>query len=209
MPRSPLAELVVEGFEPWLASERLLRVVDVGTGSGCLAVALACHWPGLRVDAVDVSPPALELARRNAARHGVADRVRVVESDLLDALAGNRYDLILANPPYVPSASMRALPPEYHHEPALGLEAGEDGLDLVRRLLVDAPDFLTDGGILVCEVGEAAEAVEALLGERVALTWLAFAHGGDGVFVLDAEGCRQAAAVVGRTDANAPDGGLQ
>jgi ribosomal protein L3 glutamine methyltransferase len=188
VPRSPLAELIVEGFAPWVEPERLERVVDVGTGSGCLAVATAYYWPDVKVDAVDISPDALALARRNAERHGVADRVEVIESDLLDALEGRRYDVILANPPYVPTASMETLPREYRWEPRLGLEAGEDGLDLVRRLLDTAADHLEDDGVMIVEVGEAAEALEQLLLERgIEFTWLAFEHGGDGVALIERE----------------------
>jgi ribosomal protein L3 glutamine methyltransferase len=196
VPRSPLAELILDGFEPWLPPERLKRAVDVGTGSGCLAVALAHYWPQLSVDAIDISEDALALARRNAEAHQVADRVQCIRSDLLDGVPGQRYDLILANPPYVPTASMADLPSEFRHEPELGLEAGKDGLDLVRRLLKSAPDHLTEHGILICEVGEAAEALENLLGPHLDLVWLEFAHGGDGVFLLEAEACRKAAEVV-------------
>ena len=196
VPRSPLAELILDGFEPWLPPQRLKRAVDIGTGSGCLAVAMAHYWPLLSVDAVDISEDALALARRNAEAHQLADRVQCIRSDLLDGVPGQRYDLILANPPYVPTASMADLPPEFRHEPELGLEAGADGLDLVRRLLKSAPDHLTEHGILICEVGEAAQALENLLSPHLELVWLEFAHGGDGVFLLDAEACRKAAAVV-------------
>lgn len=196
VPRSPLAELIMDGFEPWLAPDQLHRAVDVGTGSGCLAIALAYHHPGVSVDAVDVSSQALALARRNVERHELADRVRVIESDLLSALSTQRYDLILSNPPYVPEGSMIGLPEEFGHEPRLGLEAGADGLDLVRRLLVQAPEHLTEHGILVCEVGEAAEALQDLLMPEIEPIWLEFAHGGDGVFLLEAEQCRAAAALL-------------
>ncbi|MDZ7790525.1 MAG: 50S ribosomal protein L3 N(5)-glutamine methyltransferase [Xanthomonadales bacterium] len=186
VPRSPLAELIVEGFAPWVDSGRLARVVDVGTGSGCLAIATAVYWPDVTVDAVDISPEALLLAQRNAEYHGVADRVEVIESDLLDALEDRRYDVILANPPYVPTASMAELPAEYRWEPALGLEAGEDGLDLVRRLLDTAADHLEKDGVLIVEVGEAAEALEQLLLDRgIEFTWLEFEHGGDGVALIE------------------------
>jgi ribosomal protein L3 glutamine methyltransferase len=188
VPRSPLAELIVEGFAPWIEPGRLRRVVDVGTGSGCLGIATAVYWPEVRVDAVDISPEALVLARRNAERHEVADRVEVIESDLLDGLEGRRYDVILANPPYVPTASMKELPREYRWEPALGLEAGEDGLDLVRRLLDTAAEHLEEGGVMIVEVGEAAEALEGLLLERgIEFTWLEFEHGGDGVALIERE----------------------
>ena len=186
VPRSPLAELIVEGFAPWVDPGRLARVVDVGTGSGCLAIATAVYWPDVTVDAVDISPEALLLAQRNAEYHGVADRVEVIQSDLLDALEGRRYDVILANPPYVPTASMAELPAEYRWEPALGLEAGEDGLDLVRRLLDTAADHLEEDGVLIVEVGEAAEALEQLLLDRgIEFTWLEFEHGGDGVALIE------------------------
>ena len=185
VPRSPLAELILEGFAPWVEPGGLRRVVDVGTGSGCLGIAVAKYWPEVKVDAVDISPDALELARRNAERQGVADRVECIESDLLEGVAGRRYDVILANPPYVPTASMAELPEEYRHEPSLGLEAGKDGLDLVRRLLDQAPDHLEPGGIFICEVGEAAEALDKLLTERkLEATWLEFENGGEGVFLV-------------------------
>lgn len=198
VPRSPLAELILDGFEPWLPADRLHRAVDVGTGSGCLAIALAYHHPGLAVDALDVSPEALALARRNVARHGLEDRVRVIKSDLLTGVRGERYDLILSNPPYVPSRSMEALPAEFNHEPRLGLEAGDDGLDLVRDLLRQAPEHLDGQGVLVCEVGEAAEALHDLLAPVIEPIWLEFAHGGDGVFLLEADACRTAAAFLDR-----------
>lgn len=194
VPRSPLAELILDGFEPWLSSDRLQRAVDVGTGSGCLAIALAYHHPGVRVDALDVSAQALALAERNVARYALEDRVRVIESDLLSAVPDQRYDLILSNPPYVPTSSMADLPDEFGHEPRLGLEAGGDGLDLIRRLLIQAPAHLTDHGILICEVGEAAEALHSLLAPEIEPIWLEFAHGGDGVFLLDACACQAAAA---------------
>ena len=186
VPRSPLAELIMEGFAPWVDPRRVRRVVDVGTGSGCLAIATAVYWPEVTVDAVDISPEALLLARRNAEYHGVADRVEVIQSDLLDALEGRRYDVILANPPYVPTASMTEMPAEYRWEPALGLEAGQDGLDLVRRLLDTAADHLEKDGVLIVEVGEAAEALEQLLLDRgIEFTWLEFEHGGDGVALIE------------------------
>ena len=193
VPRSPIAELILDGFEPWLGGDDLKRAVDVGTGSGCLAIALASHWPAVEVDALDISDAALALARRNVARHGLEARVRCRKSDLLAEAPGPIYDLILANPPYVPTGSMSHLPAEFLHEPRLGLEAGADGLDLVRRLLVQAPRYLSEQGILVCEVGEAAEALDALLAEHLDLVWLEFAHGGDGVFLLDRPAAEAAA----------------
>lgn len=193
VPRSPLAELIVGGFEPWLETAHLRRAVDVGTGSACLAIALAHYYPELAVDAVDISAEALELAAENLRLHRMEDRVRLFRSDLLADLPAGVYDLILANPPYVPEASMAELPPEFLWEPRLGLVAGADGLDLVRRLIAQAAERLSEHGILVCEVGEAAEALDAWLADE-ALIWLEFAHGGDGVFLLDRAGCRRIAA---------------
>jgi len=184
IPRSPLAELIVDGFRPWLDPAGMRRALDIGTGSGCLAVALAQYWPQVTVDAVDISTDALAVAERNIRRHGLGKRVRAVHSDLFRALPGQRYDLILANPPYVPQASMATLAPEFRWEPSIALAAGDDGLDLVRRILAEAAEHLAETGILVCEVGEAAEAVDRMLAAHE-LTWLEFEHGGDGVFMLD------------------------
>jgi ribosomal protein L3 glutamine methyltransferase len=194
VPRSPLAEIIVGGLAPWLDLDRPVRVLDVGTGSGCIACALAYHWPKLTVDAVDISAEAAALARVNVERLGLGERVRVMRSDVFDDLpaepgdAGG-YDLIVSNPPYVPDASMQALPAEYRHEPELGLSAGADGLDIVRRLLEGAADRLAPDGWLLIEVGEAQPQTEALLGPVDAI-WLEFEHGGEGVVLLDRNACR-------------------
>lgn len=203
VPRSPLAELILDGCAPWLDLSRPARIVDVGTGSGCLAVALAWHWPEVRVDAVDISPDAVEVAADNARRLGVSDRMRCFASDLLDAVGEAQYDLILSNPPYVPVASMARLPEEFRHEPALGLAAGEDGLELVSRLLIQVPAHLNPDGVLIAEVGEARPALEALLPE-VPFVWLEFCNGGEGVFLLDHSGCREAAECIESIDSGAP-----
>jgi ribosomal protein L3 glutamine methyltransferase len=186
VPRSPLAELVVDGLMPWLDLEQPLRALDVGTGCGCIAV----HWPSLEVDAIDISEPALARARSNARRHGVDDRVTFHHSDVFSALDGRRYDLIVSNPPYVPNASMTDLPAEYLHEPDSALRAGNDGLDIVRRLLAGAFDHLRPGGQLLIEVGEAQPQTERLL-EGVESLWMEFQHGGEGVVLLDRDACRQ------------------
>jgi ribosomal protein L3 glutamine methyltransferase len=194
VPRSPLAELIVEGFAPWLAPGAWSRAVEIGTGSGCIAAALAWHHPECQVDALDISPSALALAQRNVDALGLASRVRLIESDLWSAVPGQRYDLIISNPPYVPEASMKGLPAEYLAEPRLGLVAGADGLSLVKPLLLQAFNHLNPGGIVVVEVGEAAEALEAWLIELgVSPLWLEFAHGGEGVCLLDAQACEQLA----------------
>jgi len=186
VPRSPIAELIEAGFEPWLDGEGVGRILDLCAGSGCIGIAAAIYLPDVDVDLTDVSAEALEVARRNVERHGVADRVRVVESDLYAGLAGNRYDLILCNPPYVSRREYEGLPVEYHREPALGLLAGEDGLDLVLQILREASGHLTEEGLLILEVGSAAEALEQRLPE-MPWTWLEFERGGEGVLLLTRE----------------------
>ena len=185
VPRSPLAELIGERFQPWLAPERIRRVLDLCTGSACIAIATALALPEARVDATDISPGALEVAERNVARHEVQDRVRLYEADLFDGLPAEEYDLILSNPPYVDAEDMAALPAEYRQEPALGLAAGDKGLDLVIPLLQQAGRHLAPDGVLIVEVGNSAGALQAAF-PAVPFVWLEFAHGGEGVFLIDA-----------------------
>jgi len=184
VPRSPIAELIEAGYEPWRNERPIERVLDLCTGGGCIAIATAHHLPDTVVDAVDLSEAALSLAQENADRLLVADRVRFVHSDLFDALAGERYDLIVTNPPYVTREEVAALPAEYRHEPESGLIAGEDGLDLALRILRDAPDFLTDDGFLICEVGESERALVRLF-PQVPFVWVEFKVGQMGIFVLE------------------------
>lgn len=183
VPRSPIAELILDRFEPWLQGVRVRRILDLGTGSGCIAIACARAFPRAGVDAADVSAKALAVARRNARRHGVQARVRCVRSDVYSALARRKYDLIVSNPPYVPARDWRRLPAEYRHEPRLGLASGRDGFDVVRRILAGAAAHLAPRGILVVEVGAGQRGLLRAF-PHLPFTWPFFAHGGDGVFIL-------------------------
>jgi len=183
VPRSPIAELIESAFEPWLGGREVRRALDLCTGSGCIAIAMAHYNPDWHVDGVDLSDDALALAHENQARLH-ADNLRLLHSDLFSALSGEHYDLIVSNPPYVTDAETDALPREYSHEPELGLRAGGDGLDLALKILRDAPLHLTDEGLLVCEVGEAEQALVRLLPE-LPLAWVEFKVGQMGVFVAE------------------------
>lgn len=187
VPRSPIAELIAERFRPWVEPDKVERVLDLCTGSGCIGIAAACAFPRASVDLTDLSVDALAVARRNVADHGLEDRVRVIRSDLYQALdpamGENRYDLILSNPPYVGAAELAALPREYGHEPRFALAAGEDGLDVILPLLAGAPDYMTEQGVLVVEAGNTDRTLAAALPE-IPFLWLEFRHGGHGVFLL-------------------------
>ncbi|MEO0576938.1 MAG: 50S ribosomal protein L3 N(5)-glutamine methyltransferase [Pseudomonadota bacterium] len=184
VPRSPIAELIACAFAPWLDASQVSRVLDIGTGSGCIAIATALALPHVSVDASDVSPQALDCAERNVAQYGLQSRVRVLASDVFSSLAANTYDLIVTNPPYVDAAEMAARPVEYRHEPTLGLAAGNDGLSIAHRLLADAPDYLNDGGYLILEVGASHEALQREY-PQVPFMWLSFSSDAEGVTIMD------------------------
>jgi ribosomal protein L3 glutamine methyltransferase len=183
VPRSPLAELIERRFAPWVDARRVRRVLDLGTGSGCIAIAAARALPRARVDAVDISPGALAVARANVRRHRLRRRVRVLESDHFGALAARRYDIIVANPPYVGARELATLPAEYRHEPRVALAAGRTGLDSVRVILRAARRHLTPRGVLIVEVGNTEAAVRRAY-RRLPFVWLQFERGGGGVFLL-------------------------
>lgn len=186
IPRSPIAELILNAFQPWYSGPGPTRVLDLCCGGGALGLATAHYFPDVRVDLLDIDGDALALARQNAERLGVEERVNFVQSNLLDALSSERYDLILCNPPYVDAADMAAMPAEFRHEPERSLGSGTDGLDLTRVILASASRFLRGSGLLVLEVGNSWAALERAY-PRVPFTWLEFEHGGEGVCALTAQ----------------------
>ena len=189
IPRSPLAEQIQRQFEPWLA-EPPTRILDLCTGSGCIGIACAYEFPEAEVLLADLSFDALEVAYQNILRHDLEERVYTVQGDGFDGLPGQRFELIISNPPYVDAEDFADMPAEYQHEPALGLACGEDGLNLVRRILAEAADHLTERGLLIVEVGNSQVHVQTLYPE-VDFAWLEFMRGGHGVFMLSAAQCRE------------------
>jgi len=193
VPRSFIGELLENGLAPWLAdAKKIRRVLDLCTGSGCLAILAAIAFPGAQVDATDISPAALEVARRNVDEYGLAPDVKLLKADLFGSL-DQQYDLIISNPPYVDAPSMRSLPPEYRKEPKLALAAGKDGLDIVHRILSEAARHLNPSGLLVVEIGHNRKQLEAHY-PRLDFTWLEVAAGDEFVFALEAAQLRSLAA---------------
>ncbi|MBF0159625.1 MAG: 50S ribosomal protein L3 N(5)-glutamine methyltransferase [Magnetococcales bacterium] len=193
IPRSRIENLFDDeaGLTPWIDPDRVETILDVGTGSGCLAITMALAWPQSYVDAVDLSRAALAVAAINRRQFGLTGRLRLIHSDLFDALDGQRYDLMVANPPYVPTATWQSLPKEYQHEPALALRAGEDGLAIIERLLRQAADHLSPHGILICESGDEVEPLIQQRWPELQLEWLPFHFGASGVFVTSYQWLQQ------------------
>jgi ribosomal protein L3 glutamine methyltransferase len=185
VPRSPIAELVLQRFQPWVDPRRVRRILDIGTGSGAIALACAAAFPRARVDAVDLSAAALQVARRNLRRLHLGNRVRMLRSDHFDAVRGRRYDIIVSNPPYVGRAEIARLPREYEHEPRMGLASGDDGLDSVRAIFAGARRHLRPDGILVVEVGNTEDTLLRAF-PKLPFIWPEIAMGGGGVFLLRA-----------------------
>jgi ribosomal protein L3 glutamine methyltransferase len=189
IPRSPIAELVEAQFAPWIKPGQVSRILDMCTGSGCIGIACAHAFPDAVVDLTDLSSEALDVAQENISRYHLESRVNTVKSDVFAALHGRVYDIIVANPPYVPLEEMQQLAPEFAHEPSTGLLAGSDGLDIVIHILKHAASHLRDHGILVVEVGHTQELLLACY-PQVPFMWFDFEYGGTGVFMLDAEQLR-------------------
>ena len=190
IPRSYIAELLEEDLAPWIDDPyEVESVLDLCTGSGCLAILAQGTFPNARVTGSDISADALEVAKINRRDYGLEDDLELVQGDLFASLEGRRFELIITNPPYVTTASMARLPAEYRHEPALALSAGDDGMDVVRRILREAKDHLTENGMIIVEVGDGLEAVEAMY-PGLPLTWLTVSGGDDQVFMARAEDLR-------------------
>lgn len=190
IPRSFIAELIMEQFAPWVEDPDMpRRILELCTGSGCLAIMMADAFPHAQIDAVDLSADALDVARINVADYEMNDRINLIQSDLYQAVPDGKYDLIVTNPPYVNSRSMKKLPPEYLHEPQVALEGGDDGMDLVRKIVSEAGAHLHDNGLLMVEIGNEAHHAQAAFPD-LELTWLSTSGGDDRVFLIEASQLR-------------------
>ena len=190
VPRSPIAELIEQGYYPWAEPENLDNILDLCTGSGCIGIASAAYLPNARVILSDISVKALAVAEQNIKLHDLQQRVKTVHSDIFNDMPEQKFDLIVSNPPYVSEAEYQALPDEYKNEPRLGLEAGAKGMDIVERILTEARDWLSDHGILIVEVGASAELLMNHYPD-ILFNWIEFENGGDGVFVMQRDELEQ------------------
>ncbi len=197
IPRSPIAELILNGFEPWYSGPAPKRILDLCCGGGCIGLAAAYQFPGARVDLIDIDAGALELAEENTRYLKLQDRTSIIQSDLLESVVGTKYDLILSNPPYVDAPDLAAMPAEFHHEPEDALGSGVDGLDLTRRILSSVCPFLASSGLLILEVGNSWLALEEAY-PRLPFTWVQFERGGDGVLALTAQELQDYSAISGQ-----------
>jgi|TARA_B110000438_G_scaffold36986_1_gene36777 ribosomal protein L3 glutamine methyltransferase len=190
IPRSPIAELILNQFKPWIDLDFERRALDLGTGSGCIAIALATYFSKISVDAIDYSIDALEVAKINIKKHSLENRVRLIESNFFESLSATKnlhqYDLIVSNPPYVNKEDISIMPMEFRHEPIIGLASGDDGLESVNIILRDAGDYLRKNGILIVEVGNSQWALQEQY-PKLPFVWLDFEMGGAGVFLLTKE----------------------
>ena len=184
IPRSPIAELIKKQFQPWVNLSSINRVLEIGTGSGCIALSIAKAFPNIEVVATDISERALEVADKNVSQLGLENNVDIIHSDLFSKVMGT-FDLIISNPPYVPKEVMSNLPSEYRHEPELALAAGHNGLDFISRILHDAHPFLSENGILIIEAGVASENMEKEF--NIPFIWMEFDKGGEGVAMIEAK----------------------
>ena len=192
VPRSPMAELIEDCFSPWVDVEQVDNILDLCTGSGCIAIACAYGFPDANIDAVDLSAEALAVAKINHDKHDLQGQLQLIESDLFDKVADKKYDLIVSNPPYVAISEWQQLPSEYHAEPEMGFTGGESGLDLVFKILAESADYLTETGVLFVEVGSSAETLQKTF-PNVPFYWLEFERGGDGVFMLSYQQLKECA----------------
>jgi ribosomal protein L3 glutamine methyltransferase len=189
IPRSPIAQMILEQCFPWVQSDQVTHVLDLCTGSGCLGILAALAFPEARVDITDIDSQALEVAQANVAKHGLESRINVICSDVYAHIPKLQYDIIIANPPYVPLCEQSQLPSEFKQEPQHALFSGEDGLDIVKRIIADAHEYLASEGVLILEVGQYADVLEAHYPDQL-IMWHDFEDGGEGVCVLSAQDCQ-------------------